>query len=150
MWANALEPLVYEAVDKTLAAISSDFDKTVKTWTKVPDFAVETAHVEGNDLIGRVTTDNEIYGYVNFGTEPHDIFPVNAKALKFASGYRAKTTPNVIGSKAGGASGSPVYAMGVHHPGTDARNFDKEIARRRQKTIQANVTAAVLKGTKAV
>lgn len=44
-------------------------------------------------------------GYVEFGTQPHEIRPKNAKALRF-----------MIGSKV-------VYARVVHHPGTRAAHY---------------------------
>lgn len=136
------------AVSKTLQVIDADFQKTVRTWERPAAFQIDGPDLIGGDLVGKVFTTSEIYGYVNFGTKPHDIYPKTAKVLRFQSSYKPKTRPNIIGSSGGGASGPDVFSQHVHHPGTEARNFDKEIAVRRQKTLETNVMAAVLRAAK--
>jgi hypothetical protein len=74
-----------------------------------------------------VGTDDEIYGYVNEGTKPHTIWAKNARTLAFPSAYTPKTRPGHMTAGSGGASGPTVFAAEVHHPGTEARNFDKAI-----------------------
>jgi len=94
-----------------------------------------------------VFTDNEIYGYVNDGTRPHPIFPKKAKALAFQWGgkgsYTPKTTPRVIGSRAGGPSGPTVYRPYVQHPGTKGRHFDEEIEKLMQPRFKRAMEKAM-------
>lgn len=144
-----VEQLLTQAVNQTLKVIDSDFRKTTNSWKQQPEFTIKLARLQGGDLVGEVSTNDAIYLYVNNGTVAHDIRPRNAKKLHFMSGYRAKTSHRVIGSHAGGPSGSDVFSQGVHHPGTEAREFDKEIADRRQTDIERNCTAALLQAIKA-
>lgn len=108
------------------------YGNTVQTWTRKPVFTSQRLAL-WERVIG---TDDEIYGYVNHGTEPHIIRPRNpGGVLAFQSGYQAKTIPNVAFSRAGGAFGPTVHAREVNHPGTEARNFDDAIANRVQSRI---------------
>jgi len=126
-----------EGVNETLDLINDDWLSTVSTWKSAPQFDIARAHYEGQDIVGTVSTENEIMGYVNFGTVPHDIYPVNAKRLRFYSAFTPKTAARVVGSKAGGSSGDPVFSSGVHHPGSEARAFDEAIVEKRQPDIEA-------------
>jgi len=121
-----------------------DFQETVKTWKHEVKF--EHQHrVDDKAVEVMVGTDDEIYGYVNYGTKPHPIFAgiytgkSNKKTLAFPSAFSPKTTPNVIGSQAGSRGGSTVFAPYVDHPGTKARNFDKIIAKKWGKRLRDRV-----------
>ena len=91
----------------------------------------------------QVSTDNEIYGYVDQGTKPHIIRPKRAQKLFFKSGYSAKTTPRVIGSNNGGANGPDVFANVVRHPGTKAREFAETLKEKYQKTFGKTMQRAM-------
>lgn len=58
--------------------------------------------------------------YVEKGTEPHDIFPRNARVLRFlgGSGRISQPSPN---QRIATIGGGVVYAAVVHHPGTPPR-----------------------------
>lgn len=127
--------------DEQAQIMVRDFKRTTSTWTKQPNFVQVV--IDGNDLIAAAGTDNRIYGYVTRGTRAHIIRPRRAKMLAFRVGYRAKTTPRTLGSRRGGASGAQVYAQLVLHPGTEARQFEEEIVRRRQKSFQRKVGAVI-------
>jgi hypothetical protein len=100
---------------------------TTATWSRKPNFSIKK-HKNGFEI--RVTGANaKIWRFVSDGTRAHYIRPRRAKLLRFQSGYSAKTTPNVIGSSAGGAFGANVFASQVRHPGTRPRNFEKIIRR---------------------
>lgn len=107
-------------------AVEKDYKATVSTWNKKPKFetVIALGKTKAEFLVG---TDDPIYRYVDEGTKPHIIRPRRAKVLRFSSGYTPKTQPNVIGSSAGGASGSEVFSAVVNHPGTEPRNFSKVI-----------------------
>jgi hypothetical protein len=123
------------AIEKVADDIQDDFEKTTETWEHPVKFEKIT-DVSGN-LSALVGTDDEIYGYVDKGTRAHRIYPKRPGGrLAFAwagpGSYSAKTTPNVIGSQGGGASGDMVAFPYVNHPGTKARNFDKIIMKKWQ------------------
>lgn len=119
-----------------------DFEATTATWKHKPVFEMNVS-TKGQGPAVLVGTDDEIYGYVNDGTKPHDIYPVNAKMLRFQSGYAAKTSPGVIGSGGGGASGSMVFSRHVRHPGTKARKFDEIIAKKWQPKFKREMEDAM-------
>ncbi len=116
-----------------------EFKATTRTWKHQPDFTA----TGGSDGISQIVgTDDRIYGYVDEGTRPHLIRP-RGRFLRFASGYRAKTSPNTIGSRSGGAFGSTVYARAVRHPGTKPRNFTRIIGRDIQAALLRRVQQAI-------
>jgi len=143
-WLALGESLLMDAVDQaTSTMIKPDFDSTTATWKSAPDFNVDRAAYQGSDIVGSVWTDNEVYGYVNNGTIPHDIFPVKAKKLHFMSGYTAKTVKRVVGSQSGGAFGNDVFSAGVHHPGSEGREFDQAIVDKRQAGFEALIVSLI-------
>lgn len=120
------------AIRKQATAIKKEFEKTTETWetdVKFESIVGLRRRPPGPELL--VFTDNEIYGYVNDGTEPHFIFPKKKKALSFQWGgkgsYTPKTVPRHIGSKMGGPQGHMQSFAWVEHPGTKGRHFDEEI-----------------------
>jgi len=128
--------------------IKEDFEATTQTWKHKPKFDIKISLAGGTPSV-EVGTGDEIYGFVDEGTKPHVIAPVNAKRLVFATGYRAKTQPGVIGSSAGGANGDVVYAKVVHHPGTKARKFSEKIKRKWAGQFGKRMLAAMSEAAKA-
>lgn len=110
--------------------IRRDFDKTVSTWEKKPKFTVKRIRDASGAIIFEAGTDNEIYGYVTMGTPKHEITAKNAPFLTFRTGGSPKTTPNLLTSKAGFIGDGWAKKQSVMHPGTEARNFHKIIAKR--------------------
>jgi hypothetical protein len=93
-------------------------------------------------LAGDVTTKNLIYQFVSLGTKGGYRIPKRplprGKSLRFRANYRAKTRPRTIGSRGGGASGPFVFAKSIKPEkvkGIKAREFEKEIAQRRQRNF---------------
>jgi hypothetical protein len=72
-------------------------------------------------------------------TSPHDIFPVNAKALAFFGQGAAEFLPG------GDATGPLVFAKGVHHPGSKMpeRSFLRYALATRRSAIRAAIFGAV-------
>lgn len=126
------------AIDDTTAIVDANFQATVKTWKHKVRFVRRRAARKGRTIEGDVTVRDEIYGYVTLGTRRHPI-PKRAmpkgRFLHFRTGYRAKTRRRVIGSHKGGAYGGWAAAKRVMHPGTEAREFQQEIAARRQRNL---------------
>ena len=134
---------VKKELDKQVKALMGEFEKTTATWDHGVAFQ---ERVNMNTGAAEVWTDDEIYGYVNNGTRPHDIKPRNASVLVFQGGYRAKTTPGTIQARGGGSSGPLVFSKGVHHPGTTARNFDDAIAKKIKIPFLLGIGKALLVG----
>ena len=119
-----LKAAIGKALDRAAKDAITGFKKTTATWDNKPDFAVSKDGEYARDA----GTNSEIYHFVNAGTKPHEIRPVNAPALAFNVVSTAKTTPGVLGSGPGGSSGPVAFAQVVQHPGTRAREFTKTIA----------------------
>jgi hypothetical protein len=105
--------------DKNTKRIKRDFEKTTRTWTKLPDFDITTL----GDLDAVIGTDNQLYAWINFGTNPYIIRPRNGKLLFFKIKFRAKTRRLTIRSYKGGSGGQLVAAKQVKHPGIKRRDF---------------------------
>ena len=130
---DAIRLAFLNAIRKQATEIKKEFEKTTATWKTDVEFE-QAISLKGPGPELLVFTDNEIYGYVNNGTEEHIIQPKRAKALAFQWGgkgsYTPKTTPRVIGSKRGGPSGPMVSRAWVLHPGSEGRHFDDEIEKK--------------------
>lgn len=136
---------VTNALNDTIQTAKRDFEKTVATWSKKPTFNVRRA--SASKLEAQVFTVNEIYGYVVRGTKPHTITARRAPALRFQSGFTSKTIPRKISSRRGGRSGPMVSAKTVHHPGTEARDFDTVIAEKLKPVLAKEIRKAIKKAT---
>jgi hypothetical protein len=123
------------ALDHTANIVRDDFHKTVKTWRKPAKFEKKKPRTTRAGLEATVSTNDEIYFYIDEGTKPHIIRPRRVNYLRFQTGYRAKTRVGIISSRPGGPSGPTVLAKQVLHPGFPARKFAKTIAERRQKNL---------------
>jgi len=115
---------IENALTGAALGVKADYGVTQQTWSNKSkgDFKIKSS--PGERLI---YTDSKIYGYVDKGTRAH-IIRAKRKTLAFRGGYKAKTSPNTIGSTSGGAGGGWMFAKAVRHPGTKARNFSKVIA----------------------
>jgi hypothetical protein len=125
---------------KEAKAVEREFKITVRTWKRQPTFTVE----EDDDGVA-IGTDNEIYGYVDEGTRPHIITPKRAQFLSFyRTGFVSKTVPNRLNPRAGrSANRNPTRAKVVNHPGTQARNFTKLIAKKSEARLWRNIQKAL-------
>ncbi len=124
--------------------IKREYQKTTRTWKRKPKFEIivglgRGADAEASVLVG---TDDEIYGYVDEGTEAHPISARRKPFLKFRTGFTPKTSRGRIGSRRGGRSGGWVSKKRVMHPGTKSRNFTPTIAARREGPFVRNMRKA--------
>lgn len=134
--ARKLERVIENTLDGVAESGRVDFEVTTQTWNNKPAFNIEKERGKRT-----VYTDSAQYAYVNYGTRAHTIRPRSASQLAFPANYRAKTTPRVIASRSGGASGPTVYTREVHHPGTQAREFDKEIKKKWDKEFPQTIAS---------
>lgn len=132
---------------KVGTAMKASFAEVTATWKTEVLFEVQISLAGGPQV--EVFTTNKIWDYVDRGTPPHVIRPKNAKALRFQSGYAAKTTPGVIGSSAGGPFGPVVFSKGVNHPGNQPGGFTKEIQKIWTPKFKRTMEASMVKVAKA-
>jgi len=104
-----------------------NFKKTTEGWTHQPTFTQKMSSRPDSISVSVSTTDRQ-YGIVNAGSPPHTITPRAGGMLRFQPGYRAATSPRMIGSSPKQRSGATVAARRVSHPGFTAREFDEAIA----------------------
>lgn len=129
---------IQNGLDASAKAVKVDFGVTVQTWNEKPEFAI--SETDDGRIVG---TDDEVYGYVNDGTRPHLIVARRAKVLAFGVPSSPKTAVRVIGSSAGSRGNTPVKIKAVHHPGTDAREFDEVIAEKWREQFPVTMQRAL-------
>lgn len=133
--------------EEVKTGIHQDFQKTVATWSHKPTF---TSTRRG--YVYYVSTKDKQYAWVDRGTKAHLIPKVvrpGRRLAFFATGFKAKTKVNVIGSYRGRAASSNfVRPKQVRHPGTKARNFSKRIAEKWQKTWTTRLWQAIRRAAK--
>lgn len=132
---GAVEKGMKEATKEAL----KDFEKTTQGWQHNVSFSVEEQG-NGEYLVG---TNDEIWKFVDEGTKAHDIYPKRARHLMFSPGGRSKTSPGKLTSGGGSKGSGIVFARHVRHPGTKARLFSQQIARRWRRGVAPFVRAAL-------
>jgi hypothetical protein len=126
------------ALDGAAEGAKVDFETTTATWQHKVGFSIDKQ--DDRRIVG---TDDEIYHFVNKGTKPHTIV-AHGRALVFpGGGFRPKTRVKVIGSSGGSKGSGTVFRPVVHHPGTDAREFDQAIAEKWQKQLPVIMQRAI-------
>ena len=118
------------ASKRALVLAEKEFDKTTATWEHKPIW-VKSFNAGTGAISWSYYTVDQIYNWVSLGTAGPYPIPKNGPGkLAFPSGYKAKTTPNVVHSSPGGSFGPMVFMFGqVMHPGIEARNFDIAVAK---------------------
>lgn len=130
---------VTNALDGAAAGALIDFKTTTATWSHKVAFQIDKSRPDRR-VVG---TDDEIYGYVTEGTRPH-VIVAHGKALAFpGGGFRPKTRVKYIGSNKGSTGGATVFRKVVHHPGTEAREFEDVIAEKWQKELPVTMQRAI-------
>lgn len=123
------------AVKRELALPTKRWKHTV-TFYERPASGAQSSGVD-------VGTENKIYGYVDRGTKPHLIKPKKAKKLRFNSKFRPKTKVGSLNSGAGASAPPVAFATVVHHPGSKARGFTKQVLQRSRKRFPKAVDKAI-------
>lgn len=129
---------------------------TTVTWTHKPTFVIMKAVLPSARLDISARGDNaDIFAYVDQGTHAHPIEPKSPvspsnpsrpSALSTRAEYRAKSSPGVLHSGAGGHSGPVIYKPGVWHPGIPPRHFIAALQIRVQTEIERRMPQAVQRG----
>ena len=132
MW-KALDAGVLEVAE----GIKKDLERPTRTWDNKPTFKIKRKR-SANKIVFIIGTDStvggvNIFGLVDAGSPPHDIYPKNASRLAYKSSFTPKTTPGKLTSRAGGKKGATVYRDWVQHPGFEGRDFIKTVAEKWRK-----------------
>lgn len=115
---------------KIARQVQKDFQKTTATWNHQPDFVVEVESTP-NKLTLTVSTDDEIYGYVDEGTKVrHAVMSPDWKSkTKPASGGAVRLTSHQ-------GSGRMVFvSRKINRPGIKARKFSMGIKRKWKRKL---------------
>lgn len=135
---------MFVEMGRQIDIIGRMYGATYRTWNHKPRFkkAFRTAV---NFLEAKISTIDVIYAWADDGTSAHAIIPRRSRVLAFPSQFTPKTKVRTIGSGRGSKSGS-TFATHVFHPGTKARNFTKEIVKRRAPFYAPQMQAAIRRG----
>lgn len=135
-----LSRAITNALNGVAKDIQIDFAVTTQNWKHKVEFPISSPSTYRRII----STDDEIYGYVNDGTREHDIFPKAGSILVFKTPFKPKTLPNKIMSGPGSVGTTiAISKRGVHHPGTTARAFDKAIQEKWEKQFQGIMQRAI-------
>jgi hypothetical protein len=103
-----------------------DLIRTTTTWNHKVSWIRNKTSAGGLSVV-EISTEDDVYKWIDEGTRPHYIIPKRATFLRFHSGYNAKTTPGILGAHGGGDHGPLVYRQIVFHPGNAPRNFTQTV-----------------------
>lgn len=118
---------------RQLKQVTDEGKATLETvtdgWENRPRFRSSTEQ-RGQKVTMSVTTDSDIFNWVDKGTQPHRIPRAGRSFMAFQGEYRPRTSPGRLQFNfGGGVSGGPtVFAQVVQHPGIEARNFTARVA----------------------
>lgn len=136
---SLLEQAVNVALSEAAEEVLKEFKTTIETWNEKPDFIIESAQ-----FTRQVYTVNQIYDWVNNGTEPHEILPVRKQALRFyTGGVVAKTAIGSLGSRPGMEGTDVVFRKRVTDNFVKAREFDRVIWERWIDILPTRIQSAI-------
>lgn len=129
--AKPMRTIISNTLSAQAKAIKVDFGVTTQTWDDRPKVSIAAPSPYQREIV----VESEVYAMLNEGTKAHDIKPKRGSVLRFQTPFRSKTVPNDIRSRKGMKGSVTVWSRGVHHPGTKARNWDRNIAEKWQARI---------------
>lgn len=131
--AARVERAVKTAMEQARDGALKDYLACTHEWDHTVVF--EAIQTKDGWIVG---TEDEVFQYVDEGTEPHTIAPKPGKALRFYAGGAPKSTPHIIGSNPGRRGSQLVFTRKpVQHPGTEAREFTEAIHTKWQDQLPA-------------
>ena len=124
------------------------YQGVVSNWTHRPTFYTQekgSISLAGGTPSFLITTDDEVFKYVDRGTPAHTIRARN-RYMVFQTGYKSRTTPRSLSSGASSEFGPKVMRASVRHPGIKARDFSGVIAKVMEKEVRSIVQDAISQG----
>ena len=145
---KALEAELKKAQRDWMTKVVKEYQGTTKNWKHKVAFTGRMSE-RGMVTTTEVGTDDEIYGYVDEGTRPHIIRPKRpGGTLAFPSVSVPKTKPGSLVSGSGKRGSVDTFRKEVHHPGTEARDFSKQIKKKMEPVLEADMQNAMGRGAK--
>lgn len=127
----AMQRVITNTLNARALDIKVDFGVTVASWKHKVSFAITTP----SPYERIISTEDDIYVMLNKGTPPHRILPKSGGVLHFTGPFKAKSRPDWIGSGSGSKGKNETFSRGVDHPGTEARNWTKAIAKKWRRLL---------------
>jgi len=138
-----LESIARKEIEKAMdnkvkPALVKSHELVVRSWKHKPGFQSRKFIRPDSISINVFPTgkNKDIYKFVDQGTKPHTITAKSAPNLKFPWGGKGSYVPKTKAKPArtvssGGYVKNPktIYVKKVNHPGTEAREFSKTIAK---------------------
>jgi hypothetical protein len=125
------------------------YQGVVSNWSHRPTFYMQergSISLRGGVPSFFITTDDDVFRYVDRGTPAHTIRARRGRFLVFQAGYKARTTPHSISSGASSEFGPRIMRPSVRHPGIKARDFSGVIAKVMEKEVRSIVQDAISQG----
>jgi hypothetical protein len=151
---EAIRAALEEEARAVAAEIRHDYKLTTATWRHEVKFE-EDVEVGPVAVTIMISTDDRVYGYVDYGTRPHAIWAgiytgrSNKRSLAFHEEFTPKAPlPGVIGSEEGRRGGKMIFRPYVEHPGTRAREFSKIITEKWRKKFRQCMEKALARGAR--
>lgn len=130
---------------------AAELRKCVRTWRDKPKFKDPAPSLKGGNASVTVAPSGSEdavnhWNWTDEGTRAHIIEAKRAPMLRFRGGWKAKTSPGVIGSGQSKSSGGWVSKKRVHHKGTKARKFTETVGKLRSREFDEAMQKAVMRG----
>ena len=131
------------AIDGAMDSILADLRKATGTWKRKPKFTARIRRTS-RAWVTEVFTDDPRWEWISEGTKPYLIFPRKPGGrLRFGYPYSPATASNRLVAREAKVGGDVAYVSYVRHPGIKARNLNRRIARRHEKTFRVLVESAL-------
>lgn len=130
-----------KAIKEQRDVLSEDLNRITRTWEHEVKFKIDMKD-SVDKIEGAISTDDEIFGYVEKGTRSHWVPKTGYARMRFHSGYRAKTRPGLIGSTQGGGYGPFWFSKRHKVKGIKGREFLKAIYLVRQAGFKRRMEKA--------
>lgn len=121
------------SVQETLDDMQTDYDRFTSEWTEPPVFW-QSIRFTGGEIVGTVGTDDQVFNWVNNGTQGGYLIPESPPAdtkdgnLHYQEDFEPQTVPHSMDfNPGGGKSGDWISPYQVEHPGIEGRHWDELI-----------------------
>jgi hypothetical protein len=127
---HELEGRLRTEMQREAEIVKRAFERTTATWNTPVEFTIKKS-LSSNSFAFTVSTNSDIYAFVNNGTI--------VRYATMTPDFSPKTHIRVIGSGSG-EGGLMFVNRNYPQPGIEAREFDLEIAERRDPYFQAHMS----------
>lgn len=124
--------------------IVTELEAVVSGWKTPVKFESKLVSSQGGFSF-EISTDSEVFVYVDKGTRPHTITAKNGARLAFPMPAGApKTSPGSLKSSPSSQTAGPIIRpMTVNHPGTEARDFTGQILKKIEGELPGKLEQAI-------